>query len=386
MAAGYGGVGAVAGECAVIWGKMAEARQPKSLVVEPVVFDPTSAEQRKRFLTYTYDLGTRGQLDDAVKAILAGLPRDMNEDLRKGFQEYLKVLLAPEGKEMRPVYVYDPIETQQRMELAAKAVNRTEAYAEGQTLVQGDSTITETMLDLLRAERTAYTQKLLADPQLHHVFLLHQLGMCGVVLATVLGLAAYTLRYRPLVLASVVETTELALLLLGGVILCRWIAISSLPYADRWAIVPVWLTGSILAIATQQRYASGMTFAAGLLAVLALQGNQINAMSTYVVVTGATLVAIALLGDIRTRTKSGGGGAGGGGGGICPVGVCRPGDDADGGVREVERADRGVRRAGGEPSAARSSAGAGAVFRDCDGDDAAGVVRHQQAAFAAVGA
>jgi hypothetical protein len=40
-----------------------------------------------------------------------------------------------------------------------------------------------------------------------------------------------------------------------------------------------------------------------LLGVLALQGNQINAMSTYVLLCGSTLVAVALLGDIRTRTK-----------------------------------------------------------------------------------
>lgn len=287
----------------VIWGKPAEQRQPKSLVAEPVVFDPTSPEQRKRFLTYTYDLGSRGQLEDAVKSITLSLPRDFGEEARKGFREYLARMLAPPGGEMRPVYVYDPAETQQRMELAARGVNRTEAYTQGQTLVQADSTITESMLDLLRAERRAYRDNVRSDPQRHQAFLLHQLGICGIVLAAVIGLAVYTLRYRPQVLRSVVQTSELILLLLAGLAVCRWIATSNLSYADRWVIVPIWLIGAVVAIATQQRYAIGVTFASALLAVLALQANQINAMSTYVVLTGATLVAVALLGDIRTRTK-----------------------------------------------------------------------------------
>ncbi len=288
----------------MIWGKAAEARQPKSLVAEPKVFDPTSADQRTRFLTYTYDLGSRNQLDEAVKAILSSLPRDVNEDVRKGFRDYLAAAFTGQASgEMRPVYVYDPVETQQRMELAARAVNRTEAYAEGQTLAPADSTITETMLDLLRAERTAHTMKMRSDPQMHGALVLHRLGMSVVVLATVLALAVYTLRFRTPVLGSITETAELVLLLLGGVAICRWIATSDLPYADRWAIVPVWLIGSIVAIAAQQRYAIGVTFAAALLAVLALQGSQNQPMATYIVLVGATLVAVALLGDIRTRTK-----------------------------------------------------------------------------------
>jgi cyclic-di-AMP phosphodiesterase PgpH len=289
----------------IIWGKPAEQRQPKSLVLEPVVFDPTSPDQRKRFLTYTYDLGSRGQMEDAIKAVTLSLPRDLGEDARKGFRDYLASRLAPAGPTgpMRPVYVYDPAETQQRMELAAKAVNRTETYTEGQTLVQAAGAITDSILDLLRAERSAHISKQQSDPLMHRAFLLHQLGMCGVVLATVIGLAVYTLRYRPQVLRSVVETAELILLLLAGLAVCRWIAISSLTFADRWVVMPIWLVGTIVAIATQQRYAIGVTFAAALLAILALQGNQLNTMSTYVVLTGATLVAVALLGDIRTRTK-----------------------------------------------------------------------------------
>jgi putative nucleotidyltransferase with HDIG domain len=286
----------------VIWSTPAEQRQPKSLVLEPVVFDPTSPDQRKRFLTYVYDLGSRGQMDDAVRAILAGLPPSLNEDVRKGFREYLVGLFAPHGLSgpMRAVYVYDAVETQQRMELAAKAVSPTEAYTRGQTLVQADSTITETMLDLLRAERAAYTEKLRTDPVLHHGYVLHQIGLCGVVLATVLALAVYTLGYRPQVLRSLVQTSELLLVLLAGVVICRWIATSNLAYADRWAIVPVWLIGSMLAIGTQQRYAIGVTFAAALLAVLALRTPLVG---EYVLLVGTTLVAIAMLGDIRTRTK-----------------------------------------------------------------------------------
>ncbi len=289
----------------VIWGKAAEARQPKSLVAEPKVFDPTSADQRTRFLTYTYDLANRSQMEDAVKAIALALPRDLNDQARKGFHDYLVAAFAgrPSAGEMRPVYVYDPIETQQRMELAAKAVNRTESYAEGQTLVPADSTITETMLDLLRAERSAYMTKMQSDPKMHEPLILHRLGMSAVVLATVLALAVYTLRFRTEILRTIADTAELALVLLAGVAICRWIATSDLPYADRWAIVPIWLIGSIVAIATQQRYAIGVTSAAGLLGVLALQGGQTQPMATYIVLVGPTLVAVALLGDIRTRTK-----------------------------------------------------------------------------------
>jgi putative nucleotidyltransferase with HDIG domain len=286
----------------VIWGTPAEQRQPKSLVAEPVVFDPTSADQRKRFLTYVYDLGSRGQMDDAVKAILTVLPQNLGDGVRKGMREYLVGLFAPHGLSgpMRPVYIYDPVETQPRMELAAKAVNRTEAYSQGQTLVQADSTVTETMLDLLRAERAAYTNTLRTDPELHQAYVLHQMGLCGVVLATVIALAVYTLRYRPQVLRSLVQTLELLLLLLAGVAACRWIATSNLPYADRWTIVPIWLIGSILAIGTQQRYAIGVTFAAALLGLLALRTPLVG---EYILLVGPALVAIALLGEIRTRTK-----------------------------------------------------------------------------------
>jgi hypothetical protein len=327
----------------VIWSTPAEQRQPKSLVLEPVVFDPTSPDQRKRFLTYVYDLGSRGQMDDAVRAILAGLPPSLNEDVRKGFREYLVGLFAPHGLSgpMRAVYVYDAVETQQRMELAAKAVSPTEAYTRGQTLVQADSTITETMLDLLRAERAAYTEKLRTDPVLHHGYVLHQIGLCGVVLATVLALAVYTLGYRPQVLRSLVQTSELLLVLLAGVVICRWIATSNLAYADRWAIVPVWLIG----FDAGDRHAAAVRdrgdvrgSAAGGTGAADASGGRVRAAGRHD--AGGDCDA----GGHPDADEAGDGGGGGGPGGVRAVGFRRPGDDAAGRLRRHERAGGGPPR------------------------------------------
>lgn len=294
----------------IINSRESDKREPKTLMSESIFI--AGGKERRDF---GIDLTERDGLTRAVDTVTyspiyssEGFA-SLSASAREGFRQYLRQLLAPPPPNAKaaavynPIYTYDSEETVRRMELAAKAVNQTEMRSEGDILVTRNGTITDSMLDMLRAEQKAYIMRLQTDPALHTQYLLHELGMSGVVLATVLGLVVYTLRFRPQLLQDVSSTIELAVLLLLAVGACRWLAISGISLAERWAIIPVWLLGSILALATQQRYAVGVTFATALLAVLALQSNGVSALGTYVVLVGTTLVAIALLGDIRTRTR-----------------------------------------------------------------------------------
>ncbi len=296
----------------IIYSVESQKRDPKSLRSESV-FVLDGKEHRE----FGVDLADNDGVTKAVDLVtfspiyssqgFASLPASA----REGFRQYLRWAFSPPNGNpnvkptYNPVYHYDGDETQRRMELAARAVNQSEARSEGDVLVPRDSTITDSVLDMLRAEQRAYISKLRTDPVLHKQYLLHELGACGVALGAVLALVIYTLRYRPQIGRRFRATAEMALLILAAVAVSRWLATSGLSSPDRWAIVPVWLVGSIVAIAVEQRYAVGVTFATALLAVLALGVGvtQVNIFGIYLLMVGTTLVAVAMLGDIRTRTK-----------------------------------------------------------------------------------
>jgi len=281
----------------VIWSKQAESRDPQPLVTDVTLIGPEGKE-RNEPLVFVHDLGDPKQFGTAVESLASAVP----EPLQAGFKAYLTRLFRPTGdpKQLRPIYFYDNDETLKRMARAAESVDDKEFFRARQVLLEPGLIDNEAKLALLKAEHEAYLTALRTDPDLWRRHLLEQVGLCGIVVALTVALAGYTYRYKRRVLQKYARTLGLAALVLAAVAVCRWLAVTEvLPSADRWAVLAVVFCGSLLAVAYDQRYAAGVTMLVALLGVLALRGD----WGQFVLLCGSAMIAIAMLDDIRTRTK-----------------------------------------------------------------------------------
>jgi putative nucleotidyltransferase with HDIG domain len=130
----------------------------------------------------------------AVAKVVEEAVRPVPEALRASFKASLLAMLKPGGDDRpsRPLYLFDTNQTVQAAEAAKQRVSPVvHVYAAGDPLADA-GVITDSELDLLRAEHDAYMQTPAAERQAW----LRVLGRTLLAFLVVFGVAAYMVRYQ----------------------------------------------------------------------------------------------------------------------------------------------------------------------------------------------
>jgi len=245
------------------------------------------------------------KLEDDIVAALGDVP-SCPEALYKPFSTLVMRAVAgpsPEKPSYTPFWQYNAKLTADEMDKAADRV-RPEmiSYKAGMTLVRAETVLGTTELNLLKREHEEYLKAQRADPVLRQRMLLRQLGTAIVVLLAVIGLAVYTVSYRPRITVVPSRSLALAALLLLMIVLSRLVDRfqglgSDLP-AEACVFFIV-ITSALLAIAYDQRFAFGVAAVLTVLITVTVNGD-FSLLLTYMTAAGVT---ICLLKEIRTRSR-----------------------------------------------------------------------------------
>ncbi|MFQ6048998.1 MAG: HDIG domain-containing metalloprotein, partial [Phycisphaerae bacterium] len=115
------------------------------------------------------------------------------------------------------------------------------------------------------------------------------------------GVGLYVLMYQPRVVQNPARSVALGALLLVMLLVCRMIEMlgTARGAAAEWTVLPVVMTGAILSIAYNQRFALGVTGAFCILATMAVSGG----LELFVVLLVVAGVTVFMLAEVRTRLK-----------------------------------------------------------------------------------
>ncbi len=163
-------------------------------------------------------------------------------------------------------------------------------YPAGTILIQRGQVVTEDKRQLLRAESRAYHKSMKWAARGRRYFALFLL-MSLLALLVVL----YVVRYQPTLAQDTPRIIALGVLILLTHFL--WLVLSQPPW--HGGLLPLTVTGMILAIAFRPQFALLMCFALS----IALTASRGNGMDHLLVQIGGQAVAILLLRNVRTRTQ-----------------------------------------------------------------------------------
>jgi putative nucleotidyltransferase with HDIG domain len=190
-----------------------------------------------------------------------------------------------------PTLRFDEAQTKRERDLASSSVvEQFKDYRKGELLVDQGEAITDDHLAVLRLEHET------AKSHLGWGDRLRRMAAALVLVAALYGLAGYALaRSDPKLLAS-----DHRLAALCGLVVLT-LAVARLLALQPWdaELVPVALTGMIVAVAYRPSVAITVTLAIALLVSLALGGG----LGHFVVLMGGTAAAVLPLREVRTRTK-----------------------------------------------------------------------------------
>lgn len=211
----------------------------------------------------------------------------------------------------QPVYLYDAARSTDAQNAAAAAVvkdppdNCYRHYGRGKVLAESSRMdpveqdipgLSMEELDLLAAEHDAFQ---LARHEAHPLRAMMKLiARTGVILLLTLGLVAYIARYQPHIVEKNLRALTLAGLLLVMLILNKSL-VDWLDMNPRVALLPVVMTGIILAIAFDQRFALAVGSIFIAMAVYQIQGS----FDLLLVLLAGLVVCVFQLREIRTRSK-----------------------------------------------------------------------------------
>ena len=243
---------------------------------------------------------------DALVGELARVAGVFAEPLRKNVEKCLLGILRT-----RPLYRYDPVETQSMIDRAEDAVEADppdeayRKYAAGERIVQRSARkdargqrevgLAPTDLDVLRAEHNAYCAAERAEPWRLWERII---GRAAILLLASALLGVYTARYHWALVKEPGRTFFLVVTLL--VLLAMNEALTELLRLNLYvSVLPVLLAGAILAIACGQRFALATGAMLAMLVVLQIRGS----IELFLVLLAGLSATVFLLGEIRTRTK-----------------------------------------------------------------------------------
>jgi len=230
----------------------------------------------------------------------------MSADLVWQFPEVLQPIVSnliqqaiqvdPEAKQFEPIHVYDAALTHEEMERRVAEVQQvTVPYEARQPLVRAGQLTADDIL-LLNEEQRHYRRHLALDSNLRRGHLLARVGTFALLLLVVSGLSAYTLHYEPRVARKLGRGISLCALLLIMLLASRMLMLRGMV---EFAVATVVMSGALVTILYNQRYALGVTVTHALLTSLVTDwrlGGMITMVAT-------SWCFVFLLREIRSRSK-----------------------------------------------------------------------------------
>ena len=227
------------------------------------------------------------------------------EPRREVVREYLTKALPA-----NPVYRYDRRATQERMDAAVSAVFADppdevyKEYSTGERIVSrslrktpdGERAIglTHEEMPLLAAEHEAFARRQAEKPLLYWSRLV---GKACIAMLVVMMLAAYVARYHGDLIADRGALTGI-LVLLAAMLATNKVLAGVLHFNPLVALLPVMMTGAVLTIARNQRFALAVGVFMALLVLLQIRGS----MEQLLVMLVGMAAILFQLRDVRSRT------------------------------------------------------------------------------------
>ncbi len=243
---------------------------------------------------------------DKIAATAGRLASRFLEVRRKDIETHLKKALAD-----NPVYRYDRSATQDKMDAAIDAVvdqppdDAYKEYLAGEQIASRSKPkgpgpdqsvgLSEPELAVLRAEHRAFVKDEAAQPLQYWSRIA---GRAAILLLIVTMLGAYVTRYHRDLLADR-RTMVGFLAVIAAMLATNKILVDVLHMNPYVALLPAMMTGAILTLARNQRFALAVGAAVAMVIVLQMRGH----IELFLVLMVGIATIVFQLGEIRTRTK-----------------------------------------------------------------------------------
>ncbi len=237
--------------------------------------------------------------------------KELTEPFDPAVQDYLRAYLQQKLTRAPPVPLYQE-SGPARQQLIQEQIDKlranppTEQIQAGQRLVQASRRIgpegpvvaelSQQDLELLRAERRAYQANL--DETAPWVRAGQTFGRAGTLLVLTLLMCFYIARYRREIASDHVQGLRIVLLLVLMLALTRLMT-DVLQWNPMAAVLTVLMTGIMLTIVYDQRFALAMGTAMTVLVMVQLR----EGLETALALLTGLFVGVFLLREVRTRTK-----------------------------------------------------------------------------------
>jgi putative nucleotidyltransferase with HDIG domain len=190
-----------------------------------------------------------------------------------------------------PTLRYEEQATARARQQARDAVSDVyDDYHKGDVLVEQDEEIREEQLVLLRMEHDKASEALSLGARVRRA------ASVAVLITALFALIGYYInRHEPTIASSLPRIAALCVLVVSTIGIMRMLALQ--PWDAE--LIPIALSGMVLAIAYNPHFALMVTFALSLLTSLALGAG----LGHFVVIMGGTAAGVLTLNEVRTRTK-----------------------------------------------------------------------------------
>ncbi len=250
---------------------------------------PTIARDRLKYVTNSE------HVQSVINTVVKRAPSALQDALAAKWREVLQP--GPDPREYVPIYEFDKKATDEAIKAARDRVVLERAAKPAGAPICEPGILIERDLEALRIEHREYLEALDAQEGFWTLSLRRGMGLGGIVLLVTIGLCLYVWWYgaesargpRQLLASAVTMLLMLLLVRLGA--LANW--------PPELAVVPVVMTGAILTIAFDQRFAFAVTSGLAILAILAIGGD----FGLLLVLMTSMGVTVFTLEEIRTRSK-----------------------------------------------------------------------------------
>ncbi len=234
-----------------------------------------------------------------VESVVSEVVRDWPKPLQAPLAQRWRQILQPDpdARVYAPVYQFDKAATDAEIKRARESVSPELVQKPAGSPICDPGVITERELEVLRIEHEAYLHAMAEHRGIWSPLARKKTGLAGIVLFIFLGLCGYIWEYGGEFVRNTRRLLAFCGVILVMLLLARLGALAGWPH--ELAVVPVVMTGAILAIGFNQRFAFGATAAMATLVALAAGGD----FKLVIVLILSMSVTVGTLGHIRTRSK-----------------------------------------------------------------------------------
>ncbi len=234
-------------------------------------------------------------VENVARRLASFFPLPLQTALAAKWQETLQP--DPDSRRFEPIWQFDKEATLAQIKQAADSVSVDKAAKPAGSPICEPGIIDKHALESLLLEHNAFHEAARNQEGLWTWSSRRAIGLAGIVLFITIGLGGYTWWFGADFVTDIRRLLGIAGVMLVMLLLARLAATAFWPM--ELAVVPVVMTGAILTIAFDQRFAFGTTSSLAVLITLAVGGG----IGLFVILMASTGVTVFTLKDIKTRSK-----------------------------------------------------------------------------------